>query len=92
MVDGVDISEGSFPKKTFRIGGKNEESPNRVKYVAVFAFSFTILLRCSYIGTLNNGTLCVNEIKELRISIFHGIISMEDYMEIICIFNILILC
>jgi hypothetical protein len=47
--------------------------------VAVFTFSPTILLRCSYTGTLNNGALCVNEVKELRVSIFHGIISAEDF-------------
>jgi hypothetical protein len=47
--------------------------------VAVFAFSPTILLRCSRTGTLNNGALCVNEIKELRVSIFYGIISAEDF-------------
>jgi hypothetical protein len=49
--------------------------------VAIFAFSPTILLRCFYTGTLNNGALCMNEIKELRVSIFHGIISVEDFND-----------
>ena len=47
--------------------------------MTVFVFSPTILMRCSCIGTLNNGALCVNEIKELRISTFHGIISAKDF-------------
>ena len=47
--------------------------------MAVFTFSLTILLKCSFTETLNNGALCANEIKELRVSIFHGIISAEDF-------------
>jgi hypothetical protein len=54
------------------------ESPNKVKYVAVFAFSPAILLRCSLTGMLNKGALCVNEIMELIVFIFHNITSVEE--------------
>ena len=56
-IDGVDKCKSSLTLKFLKLGGKKKEGMYRVKNVAMFALSTSILLRSVRAGALNKSAL-----------------------------------